>query len=46
MGWIQAPSVGEAEAAHCRNVELKALVVGGGGSDIETIGCMWRLGYL
>ncbi len=44
MGWVQVPGVGEAEAARCRNVELKALVVVGGGSGIETSGCMWRPG--
>ncbi len=42
VGWVQAPGVGEVEAAHCRNVESEALVVVGGGSDVETIGCMWR----
>ncbi len=42
VGW----GVGEAEAVRCRNVELEALVVVGGGSDVETIGCMWRPGYL
>ncbi len=41
MGWIQAPGVGEAEAAHCQNVELEASVVVGGRSDVEAIGCMW-----
>jgi hypothetical protein len=32
----------EVEAARCRNVELEALVVVGGRSNVETIGCMWR----
>jgi hypothetical protein len=40
VGWVQSPSVGEAEAVCCRNLEFEALVVGGGGSDVETIGCM------
>ncbi len=39
--WVQAPGVREAEAAHCRNVELEVLVVVGGRSDVETIDCMW-----
>jgi hypothetical protein len=40
---LQAPGVREAEAAHCRNVEMEASVVVGGGSDVEPIGCnMWR----
>ena len=42
MGWVQTPGVGEAEAARYRNVETEALVVVGGGSDVEPIGCMWR----
>ncbi len=46
MGWVQAPGVGEVEAARCRNVETEALVVVGGGSDVEPIGCMWFLGSL
>jgi hypothetical protein len=44
VGWVQAPGVGEAEVARCRNVELEALVVVGGRSNVETIGCMWRPG--
>jgi hypothetical protein len=44
VSWVQAPGVGEAEMACCRNVESKALVVVGGGSDVETIGCMWHPG--
>jgi hypothetical protein len=40
VGWVQVPGVGEAEMLHCRNVELEASVVVGGGSDIETISCM------
>ncbi len=46
VGWVQAPGVGEVEAARCRNVESEALVVVGGESDVEAIGCMWRLGSL
>jgi hypothetical protein len=46
VGWVQTPGVGEAEVARCRNVESKALVVVGGGSDVEAIGCMWRPGSL
>jgi hypothetical protein len=42
VGRVQAPGVGEAEAAHCRNVESEASVVVGGRFDLETIGCMWR----
>jgi hypothetical protein len=41
VSWVQAPGVRETEVACCRNVELEALVVVGGGSNIETIGCMW-----
>jgi hypothetical protein len=37
VGWVEVPGVGEAEAAHCRNVELEALVVVGGRSNVETI---------
>jgi hypothetical protein len=44
--WVQAPGVGEAEEARCRNVESEASVVVGGGSDVITIGCMWRPGSL
>jgi hypothetical protein len=44
VGWVQAPGVGEAEVVHCRNVELEALVVVGGGSCVEAIGCMWPQG--
>jgi hypothetical protein len=44
VGWVQMPGVGEAEAARCRNVEMEALVVVGGGSDVEPIGCMWSPG--
>ncbi len=40
MGWVQVPGVGEVEAACCRNVELEASVVVGGGSNVEAIGCM------
>jgi hypothetical protein len=46
VGRVQAPGVGEAEAVRCRNVELEASVVVGGGSDVETIGCMWCPGSL
>jgi hypothetical protein len=46
VGWVQVPGVGEAEVARCRNVESEASVVVGGGSNIETIGCMWRPGSL
>jgi hypothetical protein len=42
--WVQAPGVREVEAALCRNVESEALVVVGGGSDVEPIGCMWGPG--
>jgi hypothetical protein len=44
VGWVQAPGVDEVDAAHCRNVELEALVVVLGGSNIEAIGCMWHPG--
>ena len=40
VGWVQAPGVGEVEAARCRNVESEALIVVRGGSDVETMGCM------
>jgi hypothetical protein len=40
VGLEQASGVGEAEAASCRNVESEALVVVGGGSGVETMGCM------
>jgi hypothetical protein len=40
VGWVQLPGVGEVEAACCKNVESEALVVVGGGSSIEAIGCM------
>jgi hypothetical protein len=46
VGWVQVPGVREAEAANCRNVESEASVVVGGGSDVETIGCMWCPGSL
>ncbi len=46
VGWVQALGVRETEVVHCRNVELEALVVVGGRSDIETIGCMWCPGCL
>jgi hypothetical protein len=45
VGRIQVPGVGEAEAARCRNVESEALVVVGGGSNVEAIGCMWCPGH-
>jgi hypothetical protein len=35
VGWVQAPGVGEAEAARCRNVELEASVVVGGRSPTK-----------
>ncbi len=44
VGWVQVPGVREAGLVHCKNVELKVLVVVRGGSDVETIGCMWRPG--
>jgi hypothetical protein len=44
VGWVQAPGVGEAEAAHCRNVGKEASVVVKGGSNVEPIGCIWRPG--
>ncbi len=46
VGWVQVLGVGEAEAARCRNVELEASVVVGGGHDVEAIGCMWCPGNL
>jgi hypothetical protein len=46
VSWIQVPGVGEAEGAHCRNVEMEASVVVRGGSNVEPIGCMWCPGSL
>jgi hypothetical protein len=46
VGWVQLPGVGKAEVARCRNVELEASVVVGGGSNVEAIGCMWCPGCL
>jgi hypothetical protein len=46
VGWVQAPGVGEAEAARCRNVESEVSVVVEGGSDVEAIGCMGHPGCL
>jgi hypothetical protein len=46
VSWVQMPGVGEAEAARCRDVESKASIVVGGGSNVETIGCMWCPGSL
>jgi hypothetical protein len=46
VGWVQAPGDGEPEVARCRNVESEALVVVGGGSYVEAIGCMWGPGSL
>ncbi len=44
VGWVQAPGVGEAEAARSRNVEMEASVVVRGGFNVETIGCKWHPG--
>jgi hypothetical protein len=47
VGWVQVPGVGEVERVRCCcNVESEALVVVGGGSYVEAIGCMWRPGCL
>ena len=40
------PGAREAEVAHSRNVESEASVVVEGGSNVETIGCMWCPGCL
>jgi hypothetical protein len=40
VGWVQALQLGEAETLSCRNGELEALVVIGGGTYIEAIGCV------
>jgi hypothetical protein len=42
VGWVKVPGVGEVEEACCRNVELEALVVVGGGSNVEAVACMWH----
>jgi hypothetical protein len=44
VGLVQAPCVGEVEAARYSNVESEASVVVRGGSDVEIISCMWRPG--
>ncbi len=40
MTWVQAPSVGEAEAAGCWDVESETAVVITGWTNIETVCCM------